>query len=70
MELLLWMRVIFGIIMLMQMVMENLKQLKNLPRDIAMCVGTGIRWDLSYLVIRLDAGYKVKDPVREGDGWT
>jgi outer membrane protein insertion porin family len=44
-------------------------ELKNLYRDLAMNVGLGIRWDLSYLVVRLDAAYKVKDPVREGDGW-
>ena len=44
-------------------------QLKNLYRDVAMNVGLGIRWDLSYLVVRLDAGYKVKDPVRAGNGW-
>ncbi len=44
-------------------------QLKNLYRDVAMNVGMGIRWDLSYLVVRLDAAYKVKDPVREGNGW-
>lgn len=43
--------------------------LENLYRDLAMNVGFGIRWDLSYLVIRLDAAYKVKDPVREGAGW-
>lgn len=43
--------------------------LRNFYRDLAMGVGTGIRWDFSYLVIRLDAAYKVKDPVREGAGW-
>jgi hypothetical protein len=44
-------------------------ELANLYRDLAMNVGLGIRWDLSYLVLRLDAGYKVKDPVRDGAGW-
>ncbi len=44
-------------------------ELSTLYRDLAMNMGLGIRWDLSYLVIRLDAGYKVKDPVRAGDGW-
>lgn len=43
--------------------------LKYLYRDLAVGVGTGIRWDFNYLVIRLDAAYKVKDPVREGAGW-
>jgi hypothetical protein len=32
-------------------------------------MGYGIRWDLNFLVIRFDAGFKVKDPVREGNGW-
>lgn len=44
-------------------------RLENLYRDLAMNLGLGIRWDLNYLVVRLDAGYKVKDPVREGAGW-
>jgi hypothetical protein len=44
-------------------------QMKNLYRDLAMNFGMGIRWDLSYLVVRLDAAYKVKDPVRDGNGW-
>jgi outer membrane protein insertion porin family len=43
--------------------------LGNLYRDLALNAGFGIRWDLSYLVLRLDAAYKVKDPVREGAGW-
>jgi hypothetical protein len=43
--------------------------LNNLYRDLAMNLGFGMRWDLNYLVIRLDAAYKVKDPVREGAGW-
>lgn len=44
-------------------------ELRHLYRDLAMNVGLGIRWDLSYLVVRLDAAYKVKDPVRNGAGW-
>lgn len=43
--------------------------LANFYRDLAIAVGTGIRWDLSYLIIRLDTGFKLKDPVREGAGW-
>lgn len=43
--------------------------LKNLYRDLAVALGYGIRWDLSFLVVRFDAGFKVKDPVREGAGW-
>jgi hypothetical protein len=48
---------------------EGQFRLNRLYRDMAMCIGTGIRWDVSYLVIRLDAGFKLKDPVRAGDGW-
>ena len=44
-------------------------QLSKLYRDLAIAMGYGIRWDLSFLVIRFDAGFKVKDPVREGAGW-
>jgi outer membrane protein insertion porin family len=43
--------------------------LKYFYRDLAFDMGVGVRWDVSYLVIRLDAAYKLKDPVREGDGW-
>ena len=42
---------------------------KYLYRYLAMCVGAGLRVDVSYLVLRLDAAFKVKDPVRGGDGW-
>jgi hypothetical protein len=48
---------------------EGAFKFSRLYRDMAMDIGTGIRWDVSYLVIRLDAGFKLKDPVREGDGW-
>jgi outer membrane translocation and assembly module TamA len=44
-------------------------QWKYLYRDLALSLGYGIRWDLSFLVIRFDAGFKVKDPVRAGNGW-
>ncbi len=43
--------------------------ISNLYRDLAVGVGTGVRWDFGYLVIRLDAAYKLKDPIREGAGW-
>ncbi len=42
---------------------------KYLYRDLALDAGLGIRWDLDFLVIRFDGAFKVKDPVREGDGW-
>jgi len=44
-------------------------QWKYLYRDLALSLGYGIRWDLSFLVIRFDGGFKVKDPVRAGNGW-
>ena len=42
---------------------------KNLGRDVAVATGFGIRWDFSYLRVRLDMAYKMKDPVRAGKGW-
>lgn len=45
-------------------------RLKNLGRDLAIGVGTGVRIDFSYFLLRLDFGYKLKDPGREyNDGW-
>lgn len=41
---------------------------KNLGRDIAIGAGTGLRFDLSYFLIRLDFAYKVKDPLRAANG--
>ncbi len=43
----------------------------NLFRDIAIGVGTGLRVDFSYFLIRFDFAYKVKDPARPyNNGWT
>jgi outer membrane protein assembly factor BamA len=43
---------------------------KNLGRDLAIGMGTGIRIDFSYFLIRLDLAYKVKDPARQyNNGW-
>ncbi len=45
-------------------------QLKNLGRDIAIGVGTGLRLDFNYFLIRIDGGIKLKDPARlENNGW-
>ncbi|MDQ2752846.1 MAG: outer membrane protein assembly factor [Bacteroidota bacterium] len=45
-------------------------EFKNLGRDIAIGVGTGLRFDFSYFLIRIDAGIKLKDPARvANDGW-
>ena len=44
--------------------------LSNLGKSIAVAVGTGIRFDFSYFLIRIDAAYKVKDPARlSNSGW-
>jgi hypothetical protein len=44
--------------------------LSNLGKDLAIGVGTGVRVDFTYFLIRLDFAYKVKDPVRMGNnGW-
>ena len=45
-------------------------QLSQLGKDFAVGVGTGIRVDFNYFLIRVDIAYKVKDPARqEDDGW-
>lgn len=39
-------------------------------KDIAMGVGTGLRLDFNYFLIRVDFAYKVKDPARQvNNGW-
>lgn len=40
----------------------------NLYRDVAVGVGTGIRMDFSYFLIRVDCGFKLKDPARSTPG--
>ncbi len=43
---------------------------KNLTKDLALGVGTGLRIDFSYFLIRFDLAYKVKDPARQyNNGW-
>lgn len=42
----------------------------NLMKDLAIGVGTGVRIDFSYFLIRLDLAYKLKDPARQyNNGW-
>ncbi len=41
--------------------------LKNLPRDIAVGSGIGLRFDFDFFVIRLDFAHKVKDPTPPSD---
>lgn len=42
--------------------------ISNFGNDIAIGVGTGLRFDMSYFLIRLDFAYKVKDPLRLANG--
>jgi outer membrane protein insertion porin family len=43
---------------------------KNLLNDLAIGVGTGLRIDFSYFLIRFDMAYKLKDPARPyNNGW-
>jgi outer membrane protein assembly factor BamA len=42
----------------------------HIARDLAIGVGTGLRFDFSYFLIRLDMAYRVKDPARQyNNGW-
>ncbi|QEC68956.1 BamA/TamA family outer membrane protein [Panacibacter ginsenosidivorans] len=42
----------------------------RLGKDIAIGVGTGLRFDFGYFMIRVDMGIKLKDPARyENNGW-
>lgn len=44
--------------------------INRLGRDIALGIGTGLRFDFSYFLIRVDFGIKMKDPARlENNGW-
>jgi hypothetical protein len=58
----------------------NIKKITELPgaefdisrlnHDVAIAVGTGLRFDFSYFMLRLDFGIKLKDPARlENNGW-
>lgn len=40
----------------------------NLGRDLAIGIGTGLRFDFSYFLIRFDVAYRVKDPARPTNG--
>ncbi len=42
----------------------------RLSKDIAVGVGTGLRIDFNYFLIRIDGAYRLKDPARlANDGW-
>jgi len=40
----------------------------NLGKDLAIGIGTGLRFDFSYFLIRFDVAYRVKDPARSSNG--
>ena len=43
---------------------------KNFGRDLAIGLGTGLRFDFSYFLLRFDVAYRVKDPARQqNNGW-
>ena len=45
-------------------------KLDRLYKDIAVALGTGIRMDFNYFIIRVDLALKMKDPTRlQNDGW-
>jgi len=45
-------------------------KLDRLYKDLAVAVGTGIRMDFNYFIIRIDYALKMKDPTRlQNDGW-
>ncbi|MFT4153099.1 BamA/TamA family outer membrane protein [Parafilimonas sp.] len=44
--------------------------INRLGKDVAIGVGTGLRFDFNYFLIRVDMGIKLKDPARlENNGW-
>ena len=44
--------------------------LKNFGKDLAVGIGTGLRFDFSYFLLRFDLAYRVKDPARQqNNGW-
>jgi hypothetical protein len=45
-------------------------RLKNLGKELAIGIGTGLRFDFSYFLLRFDVAYRVKDPARQqNNGW-
>ncbi len=49
---------------------EGVFAFSRLGQDIAIAAGTGIRFDFNFFIIRVDLGFKLKDPTRiENNGW-
>lgn len=45
-------------------------QFKNLYKDLAIGIGTGLRLDFNYFLIRGDFGFRIKDPAQQtNNGW-
>jgi outer membrane protein assembly factor BamA len=45
-------------------------KLDRLYKDLAIAVGTGLRMDFDYFIIRIDYALKMKDPTRQNNnGW-
>jgi hypothetical protein len=45
-------------------------KLSRLYQDLAIAVGTGVRLDFNYFIIRIDYALKMKDPTRSNNqGW-
>ena len=52
------------------MISPNRATFKNFGRDLAIGLGTGLRFDFSYFLLRFDLAYRVKDPARQqNNGW-
>lgn len=41
----------------------------KLADDVAIAVGTGLRFNFNYFVVRLDLGFKLKDPAKQENQW-
>ncbi len=49
---------------------KSIFNFRRLGKDIAIGVGTGIRLDFSFFLLRVDFAYKLKDPARDtNNGW-
>lgn len=50
---------------------NSLLSLSDMTKGMALGVGSGVRVDFSYFLIRVDLGYKLRDPARQSNnGWT
>ena len=48
----------------------SLFKINQFYRQIALGTGAGLRFDMSYFILRLDLGMKLRDPaIQENKGW-